>query len=290
VRRAFLGAALLLTTLATPARAELPFGTIASVDRVEVLDDRVRIVGAFVTLEQQHYGDGRRGYVELTCAADKLVECRAQWQTIASSVELHACVAFGWDAAPARVYGPGTAPAHTEHWAVVRGVRVLNGDDPQCVRARAAPPAYAPAKPVVIVAPAVQPLPTERDWYGWGILAIAYPSQVVFWLGVATERPELVTVGLVGWGLAPPIMHGSRGHVGRAFGGLAIELLTPITLASIGAALTNEGEGRATAITAGAIAGGILGSLTDALIGFDDVPVRVAIVPHPGGLALTGAF
>jgi hypothetical protein len=286
--RALLGVAVAL--LATTARAEIPFGTVAAVDRVELLNNatRVRIIGAFVSRDGDHYTDGRRGFVELTCPEGQEVECRAQWNTIAHAIELGACVSFDWDVAPARVYGPGTSPTAPQLWAVLRGVRVITTDDQECSRARSAPPAYAPSpKTVVVIPPDVAEPPTQH-WYGWQILALGLPSQAIFWTGYALESPVLVAVGLTSWGLTSPIVHGGHGFVGRAFGGLAIELLTPLAAGSLAAALASAAgeEGVGSAATVGVLVGGVFGTAADALIGYEDLK----IVPTGKGLALIGTF
>lgn len=289
--------ALGIALLSPTARADVPFGTVAKLERIELSPSpltatRVRLVGAFVSREGDHYSEGHRGFVELTCPVGHETECRAHWNAIANAIDAGDCVAFGWDVAPARVYAPGTAPSAPEYWAALRGVRVVTGDDDACSRAKNAPPSVTPepipTQPVPVVAPTAS---RRENWYGWQILTMALPSQAVFWTGYFAESPALVAIGLSGWGLTSPIIHGAvHGFVGRAFGGLAIESLAPLAAGGLVAAVasaTGSKDRDVTDVAAlGLLVGGVLGTAADALIGYEEV----AIVPAGNGLALVGRF
>ena len=108
-------------------------------------------------------------------------------------------------------------------------------------------PAPAPA-PAPIVAEPTLPEPTEvaptrfatsereREsyWYGWQTLTADGMSIATMIAGGAARSPTLGYIGLGGYFVAAPIVHGVQGRVGVAFGSFGLRLGAPALGAVIG--------------------------------------------------------
>jgi hypothetical protein len=115
----------------------------------------------------------------------------------------------------------------------------------------------APAtSPTELASPATSPRERPprgaRRWYGWQTL-------LADGLSVVTTP---ILVGIGGYFLATPIIHGAHGSAGKAFGSVAMRVAFPLTLALLGSRI---GQGRNTN-AAGAGAGAILGVATAIII------------------------
>src|SRR5438552_8266040 len=79
----------------------------------------------------------------------------------------------------------------------------------------------------------VAPAP-PRVWYGWQPLIADAAAAGLFVGGLATERYEVADLGLAGFALASPIIHGAHRHGVKAVGALALRVALPITGALVG--------------------------------------------------------
>jgi hypothetical protein len=261
------------------ARADFVYGNVISPDELEVVDDsdgrlRVRVGGGFLSWSAGGYDEGTRGSVELVCPAGRVEECRAQWTTLLGARKRGDCVAMGWDTAPLAVGAAAT------EWPVMRGMRVIAGDDPTCVRAHTATskePLEREAPPAV--------LPRPDDSYGRYILMVD---------GINLASSFLL-VGVGGYFVAAPALHISRGNYGRAAISLGMRVAFPIAGAVVGGMFAERCDRNAVVclppeILAGFAIGVLTAMIVDAaaLGGGSDPPKSGAIAPGIG-VASTGA-
>lgn len=157
-------------------------------------------------------------------------------------------------------------------------------------------------------------------WYGWQTLIGTVVFDAVTLIGTATEATPLVGIGLTGRTLMAPTVHWIHGHGLRGLGSLGLQVGLPVVsvftggfvgfLAEIATASPQQdvfGFG----ILIGAVAGGVLGSISatvidTALLSTDKVhdesrygryqfaPTSLAVVPMLDnkrmGLSLVGQF
>ncbi|MBI2388811.1 MAG: hypothetical protein HYV09_04260 [Deltaproteobacteria bacterium] len=303
---------LLASAYGVDARGDTAWGNVAVVDSVEWLPtaataNRLRIHGAIATFDGTAYGPGRRGVVELQCAAGREADCRAQWSVITAG----SCVGFGWDVAPAVVQPEGavTTPAP---WPLVRGVRVLPPEDPACGRARAVVPEPTPA-PVAAAAPEIAPPATAMRpkprpdggasyrWYGWQLLLLEVPALWGASVALHDRSTPWFVVGAVAFGLGPTFVDIAHRNSWRAIGGTAMRLslggigvFLSVASGQIGGAVGGSGRPEPGPLL---VMGGIA-TLIDAITGVETIEggsrdagaASVRVTVGPTGFGLAGRF
>lgn len=293
--------------LADEARGDTAYGNVAVVDSVEWLPtlataNRIRIHGSIATFDGASYGRGRRGVVDFACPAGREADCRTQWAVITAG----ACVAFGWDVAPATVQPEGAASTPVG-WPLVRGVRALPPEDPACGAARAvlpepttppvAPPPVEVARPPRQVASPKGAPSVSYRWYGWQLALLEVPALWGASAALENRSTPWFVVGAVAWGLGPTFIDVAHRNTWRAVGGTALRLslggigvFLSVTAGQIAGAVGGSGKPEPTPLL---VAGGIA-TLLDTITGVETVeasrpaPVRVTI--GPTGLGVVGQF
>lgn len=155
--------------------------------------------------------------------------------------------------------------------------------------------------------------PTRRRWYGWQTLISDGIGLGLLAGGASSDSDAGATLGISGmfvYGLGTPIIHGAHGHVGRAFGSLALHLGLPYLglLVGAGTASCDNSSSWTCEIDQGVVGlfiGAVAASAIDAtVLAYDEVPeeptahaafrLRVAplVAPRSGryGLEMIGSF
>jgi len=292
--------------------ARRPLGAVAAVVSVkfepnEASAKRIRIDGAFSLWNGASYWPPQRGYMYFECPAGREADCRLQWKRIEAAVKSEHCVGFGWDAPPGSVRFPETPASDPDTYLLLNGTHRVAAGQSVCTATWKALP--QPAASVSFDDAATEDVPptpraTEKRSYGWQVLAVAYPSQLVLLIGVSTSEPFLEGVGAAGWFGGPAAVHWAHGHLARGFGSIALEVSVPIAAAGIGGliglALSPDGKDN-NGLGIGLVIGALAVPLLDAYFAVDEVHVekydgklrvRPTLLANRGlaGLGLIGEF
>jgi hypothetical protein len=158
---------------------------------------------------------------------------------------------------------------------------------------RSASPAVDPNESSVTVHPngsivtvSVEPL-AAPTWYGWQVLA-GDGAWVLGTAGcLAAGGDNLCLVPALGYLVAGPVIHGTHGKAGRAFGSAGLRAGLPLAGAVLGAAVANcsDSDGKLDFCGLGETALGFLAGMATAIVidavwAYDEPPVeRVARAP-----------
>jgi hypothetical protein len=166
------------------------------------------------------------------------------------------------------------------------------------------PPERVPLVPTAPAAGATDAAAPEGDlhWYGWQNLGVDLAATAILAGGVASENKGLLVAGAGVYAFGSPLVHFSRGHVGRGVGSLALRVGAPLltgllTEASIDCDNNNcdGAEYLMPFVTGGMVAIGAA-LLDDVAFTFEREPARtwtpvVTPVAHGGmTLGLAGTF
>lgn len=112
-----------------------------------------------------------------------------------------------------------------------------------------------------------EPEPAETEWYGWQTLLVDLSWIAVSGAGAAKGSSGLVALGLLGYPIGVPVVHGLHGKGGRAASSFALRLGLPLLAGMVGAGIGSAGESKNCDEVCGfaALGGAYLGMATGAL-------------------------
>jgi hypothetical protein len=107
-----------------------------------------------------------------------------------------------------------------------------------------------------------------QSWYGWQMLASGGASILFAYFGSVLATPEVgLSLGVAGYVLGGPIIHGVHGSMGKAAASFGINLLSPALLGLIGYGLGgDEGLDAFGGVAIGASVGVLGALLVDSLV------------------------
>jgi hypothetical protein len=124
------------------------------------------------------------------------------------------------------------------------------------------------AQPSLAGASQPGPEPAETEWYGWQTLLVDLSWIAVTGAGAASGSNGLVALGLLGYPIGVPIVHGLHGKGGTAVSSFALRLGLPLLAGLVGAGIGSAGESKKNCEELcgfAALAGAYLGLATGAL-------------------------
>lgn len=149
------------------------------------------------------------------------------------------------------------------------------------IEPEAAPEPAAPAAPT---APSkAQPARSDREsyWYGWQTLTADGLSVMTMFAGAAVHSEGVAWVGVGGYFLAAPVVHGVQGRVGVAFGSLGLRVGAPMVGAFIGYAAAGPCSASENAQLFGCLFHGVGEAVVGGLIGATGaVAIDAALLAH----------
>ncbi len=82
------------------------------------------------------------------------------------------------------------------------------------------------------------------EWYGWQTLLVDLSWIAVAGAGAATKSTGLVALGLLGYPIGVPVVHGLHGESARAGSSFALRLGLPLLAGVVGAGIGSASEGK----------------------------------------------
>ncbi len=212
----WLAAMALLTVAATSsASTSEAYGTVVAVETLEWVSQeeppRLKLGGRFVGIaaDGTPAAAATMATVELVCPPGWKHECLAQGALLATAKEQHSCVALGWA-------GTSLVSGSPQAWPL--RAAGLPAEQSLCLRARGLEPVAAPPPPP-------KALPPPKGSYGGYLLL----------LDAANLVTAPVYIGIVGYLVAAPSLHLSRGHYGRAAASFGMRVALPTIGVLVGA-------------------------------------------------------